>query len=81
MQISETACEILDFFRQTHRKPGARMTMATLDAHFGADPAIAVAVSELIHLGYVMAPDAETVELTDLGFDAIHRGAYRVKLD
>ncbi len=77
MQISETACEILDLFRETHRKPGARMTMATLDAHFGADPAVAVAVSELKQLGYVTTPDAGTVELTDRGFDAIHRGSYR----
>ncbi|GEO17234.1 hypothetical protein [Microvirga aerophila] len=72
--LSETACEILEFFRETHRKPGARMTMATLDAHFGTDPAVAVAISELKQLGYVTVPDAGTVELTDPGFDAIHRG-------
>ena len=74
MPLSETAREILGFFRETHRKPGARMTMATLDAHFGTDPTVAVAVSELSHLGYVTTPDAGTIELTDLGFDAIHRG-------
>jgi hypothetical protein len=74
MPLSETACEILGFFRETHRKPGARMIVATLDAHFGTDPAVAVAKSELVHLGYVTVPDAGTVELTDLGFDAIHRG-------
>lgn len=74
MPLSELACEILGFFRETHRKPGARMTMATLDAHFGTDPSVAVAVSELTHFGYVTTPDAGTVELTDLGFDAIHRG-------
>jgi Mn-dependent DtxR family transcriptional regulator len=74
MPLSEMACEILKFFRETHRKPGARITMATLDAHFGTDPAVAVAVSELTQLGYVTTPDAGTVELTDLGFDAIHRG-------
>ena len=73
MPLSETAREILGFFRETHRKPGARMTMATLDAHFGTDPAVAVAISELTHLGYTTTPDAGTVELTDLGFDAIHR--------
>ena len=77
MQLSETACEILDLFRETHRKPGARMTMATLDAHFGSDPAVAVSVSELAHLGYVTTPHAGTVELTDCGFDVIHRGDYR----
>jgi hypothetical protein len=74
MPLSETACEILEFLRETHRKPGARITMATLDAHFGTDPAVAVAISELKQLGCVIVPDAETVELTDLGFDAIHRG-------
>ena len=77
MPLSELACEILGFFRETHRKPGARMTMATLDAHFGTDPAVAVSVSELAHLEYVTTPDAGTVELTDRGFDAIHRGSYR----
>jgi len=81
MQLSETACEILDFLRETHRKPGARMTMATLDAHFGTDPVVAVAVSELIHLGYVTTPDARTIELTDRGFDAIHRGGYHPEED
>ena len=74
MPLSETAREILTFFRETHRKPGARVTMATLDAHFGTDPAVAVAISELKQFGYVTVPDAGTVELTDLGFDAIHRG-------
>ena len=74
MPLSETACKILEFLRETHRKPGARITMATLDAHFGTDPAVAVAISELKQLGCVIVPDAETVELTDLGFDAIHRG-------
>jgi hypothetical protein len=74
MPLSETAREILGFFRETHRKPGASMTMATLDAQFGTDPAVAVAISELKQLGYVTVPDAETVELTNLGFDAIHRG-------
>ena len=74
MPLSETACEILRFFRKTHRKPGTRLTMGTLDAHFGTDPAVAVAISELKQLGYVTVPDAGTIELTDLGFDEIHRG-------
>lgn len=74
MPLSATASDILKFFRETHRKPGARLTMATLDAHFGTDPTVAVAVSELKQLGYVTVPDAGTVELTHLGFDAIHRG-------
>jgi hypothetical protein len=66
MPLSETACEILEFLRETHRKPGARMTRATLDAHFGTDPTVEVAISELKQLGYVTVPDAGTVELTDL---------------
>ena len=74
MPLSETSREILAFFRETHRKPGARMTIATLDEHFGTDPSVAVAVSELKQLGYVSVPDARTVELTDVGFDAIQRG-------
>jgi hypothetical protein len=77
MQLSETACEILDLFRETHRKPGARMTIATLDARFGTDPAVAVSVSELTHLGYVTTPDAGTIELTARGFDAVQGGDYR----
>ncbi|EIM27159.1 LexA family transcriptional regulator [Microvirga lotononidis] len=77
MELSETACEILDYIRETHRRPGARLTMATLDAHFGTDPSVAVAVSELAHLGYVVVPDARTIELTDRGFDAIHGRTYR----
>ncbi len=73
MALSEMGCEVLKFFRETHRKPGGRTTMATLDAHFGADPTVAVAVSELTHLGYVTTPDAATIELTALGFDAVQR--------
>lgn len=72
--LSEMACEIMEFFRETHRKPGARMTIETLDAQFGTDPAVAAAVSELTHLGYVTTPDAGTIELTNLGYDAVHRG-------
>jgi hypothetical protein len=77
IQLSETACDVLDLFREGHRKPGARVTMATLDAHVGTDPAVAVAISELVHLGYVIAPDGGTVELSDRGFLAIQRGDYR----
>jgi hypothetical protein len=77
MQLSETACDVLDVFREGHRLPGARMAMATLDAHVGTDPAVAAAVSELVYLSYVVAPDAGTVELTDRGFLVIQRGDYR----
>jgi hypothetical protein len=49
----------------------------TLDAHIGTDPAVAVAVSELIRAGYLIAPDATTVELTAADFDATERGNYR----
>jgi hypothetical protein len=77
MRFSETACEILDIFRQTHRRPGARMTIVELDARVGTDPAVAVGASELIHAGYMTAPDAETLELTATGFDAIQLEHYR----
>ena len=65
---------MLAFFRETRRKLGARMTMATLYAHFGTDPAVAVAVSALTHLGYVSTPDAATTEPMNLGFEATDRG-------
>lgn len=81
MYFSETACEILDLFRETHRRPGARMTIASLDTRIGSDPAVAVAVSELRDAGYLIAPDAETVELTPKGFDAIQRANYRLAAD
>jgi hypothetical protein len=77
MRFSETACEILDLFRETHRKPGARLRFAQLDAHLGSDPAVVVAVSELASAGYLIAPDARTVELTTTGFDAIGLQSYR----
>jgi hypothetical protein len=39
MPLTETGLrDILAFFHQTHRKSGDRMTMATLDRHFGTDP-------------------------------------------
>ena len=53
------------------------MTIAHLDARLGTDPAVAVAISELTHAKYMIAPDAGTLELTVLGFDAIQRGDYR----
>ena len=71
MSLSEIACEILDLFRETHRRPGARITIATLDHRFGTDPAVAVAIAELRDAGFLITPDAETVELTAKGFDAI----------
>lgn len=77
MQFSETACEILDIFRETRRKPGARMIIDTLKAGLGTDPAVAAAISELHEFGLVEAPDGETVELTDRGYDMVQRGDYR----
>ena len=76
--VSEAACEILDLFRMQHRRPGARMNLTTIEGLLKTqDPAIAAAISELTHLGYVSAPDADTVELTALGFDAIQLEDYR----
>jgi Mn-dependent DtxR family transcriptional regulator len=37
------------------------------------DPVITEAVRELIEVGYLTAPDAETIELTAEGYDAIQR--------
>ncbi|HEY7247132.1 MAG TPA: hypothetical protein VH678_24935 [Xanthobacteraceae bacterium] len=69
MQLSQTARDILEVLRQTHRRPGARMTIARLEAQVGSDPAVAVALSELVRAGYLAAPDARTIELTASGFD------------
>ena len=77
MQLSERACEILDLFREAHRKPGARMMVGTLDADLGMGPAAVAAISELTELEYVVTPDAQTIELTERGFDAVQRGNYR----
>jgi hypothetical protein len=77
MQLSERACEILDLFREAHRKPGARMMVGTLDSDLGMGPALAAAISELTELEYVITPDAQTIELTERGFDAVQRGNYR----
>jgi Mn-dependent DtxR family transcriptional regulator len=77
MQLSERACEILDLFREAHRKPGARMMVRTLDADLGMGPAVAAAISELTELGYIVTPDAQTIELTERGFDGVQRGKYR----
>jgi hypothetical protein len=74
MQLSEMACKIPELFRDTHRKPSARIYTAMLGTHFGTGPAVAKAVSELTHLGYVTTPDAVTIEPMDLGFDEVHRG-------
>ena len=77
MRFSETACEILDLFREAHRKPGARMSFAELEARLGTEPVVAVAVSELSHAGYLLAPDARSVELTSRGYDAVGLQTYR----
>ena len=77
MHLSEAACEILDLFRVEKRKPGARILIETLDANVGTEPVVAAAVSELTDLEYVIAADANTVELTARGFDAVRRGDYR----
>jgi hypothetical protein len=76
--LSETACEILDLFRSQHRRPGDRMRLATVEDRLKSkDPAVAAAISELTRRMYVSAPDANTIELTALGFDSIQRANYR----
>jgi hypothetical protein len=76
MQITEIAWEILEFLRETHRRPGARVLIENLDARFGTDPAVVAAISELACIGYVTHPDPHTVELTAPGFDALQRRNY-----
>ncbi len=71
MPLSQTAHDILEVLRRTHRFPGARMTISKLEAYVGSDPAVAVAISELVRAGYLVAPDARTIELTAAGFDHI----------
>ena len=69
--LSQTAREILAVFHGAHRRPGARMTMSKLEHVVGSDPAVAVAISELVKAGYLATPDAGTVELTPAGFDHV----------
>ena len=76
MQISEIAWEILEFLRETHRRPGARVLIEKLDARFGTDPAVVAAISELAGFGYVTHPDANTIEITARGLDALQRRNY-----
>jgi hypothetical protein len=56
--LSEIASEILAYLRSTHR----------------TDPAVAVAISELAHAGYVATPDAGAIELTHRGYEALMQG-------
>jgi len=72
--LSEIASEILAYLRSTHRLPGARLRVATLEQRFGTDPAVTVAVSELARAGYVATPDAGTIELTHRGYGALAQG-------
>src|SRR4051794_29727944 len=75
IDLGELAREVLEFLARTHSKPGARMLIGTLATRLrSTDPAMSAAVSELVRAGYVRAPDAETIELTAEGFDAIQRG-------
>jgi hypothetical protein len=55
--------------------------IATFDHRFGADPAVAVAIAELRDAGFLITPDAETVELTAKGFDAIQGRSYHPEDD
>ncbi|WP_114945827.1 hypothetical protein [Microvirga calopogonii] len=81
MSLREIVCEILDLFRETHLRPGARITSATLDHRFGTDPGVAVAIAELKDAGFLITPDAETVELTAKDFDAIQGRSFHPEDD
>lgn len=73
-ELTEIAREILGYLRETHRRPGARLNIDELADHFGTDPAVATALSELAGRHYIEHPDAHTIELTARGFDAAQRG-------
>jgi hypothetical protein len=77
MKLNELPRQILDYLQETHRRPGARITIAELDKRFGSDPSVAVALSELVDASYVIAAGSDTVELTAEGFDAAHRNDRR----
>jgi hypothetical protein len=62
-------------------RPGARTMIATFDHCFGADPAVAVAIAELRDAGFLIIPDAETIELTARGFDAFQDRSYHLEDD
>ncbi|MEE7456531.1 hypothetical protein MPAR168_13050 [Methylorubrum populi] len=72
--LSEIAREILAYLRSTHRLPGARLRVTTLEERFGTDPAVTVAISELAHAGYVATPNGGTIELTHRGYGALAQG-------
>ena len=57
--------------------PASGRVLPSLSWTVGSDPAVTVAVSELTDVGYVIAPDAQTIELTARGFDAVQGGAHR----
>jgi hypothetical protein len=74
MDLSQQARDVLDVLGCTHRRPGARLMIEHLRGRVAAtDPVITEAVRELIEVGYLTAPDAETIELTAEGYDAIQR--------
>jgi hypothetical protein len=74
MDLSQQARDVLDVLGRTHRRPGARLMIEHLRGRVAAtDPVITEAVRELIEVGYLTAPDAETIELTAEGYDAIQR--------
>ena len=77
MELGEVAGEVLDIFRQTHRRPGARMSFTSLEKRLGSEPVLFATLSELSDAGYMTTPDVETVELTAKGFDHIQRGNYQ----
>jgi hypothetical protein len=76
-ELSQIAREILDLFARAHRKPGARMLVSEVEARIRAarTPLIS-SITELINANYMIAPDKDTVELTDRGFDATQRANY-----
>jgi Mn-dependent DtxR family transcriptional regulator len=66
----------VEYLRQTHRRPGARLSVDEQIECFGTDPAVAMAISELAVVGYIAHADTRTIRLTAFGFDAHRRNDY-----
>jgi|tagenome__1003787_1003787.scaffolds.fasta_scaffold20316361_1 Mn-dependent DtxR family transcriptional regulator len=74
MELTQQARDVLGTLGRTHGRPGARLMIAHLRGRVAVtDPVIAEAVRELIEAGYLTVPDADTIELTAKGYDAIQR--------
>ena len=75
--------EVMDaatMYSEPFKVPGAGPAPVATEVRV-EDKDCVLAAIELIDAGYLVAPDAETVELTTKGFDAIQGGTYRLLAD